>query len=65
MDLVLSAARERKLHRVELIVVQGNATALAMYERRGFVRTGEFKGEDGLDYFRMAADLTTPRDGAQ
>jgi ribosomal protein S18 acetylase RimI-like enzyme len=57
MDRVMAAARERGLGLVRLTVVQDNDVAWEMYERRGFVRCGEFTGEDGLDYFRMVANL--------
>ena len=54
MDLVMRVARERGLPRVLLTVVQDNDTARRMYERRGFVISGEFVSEDDrLPYHRM------------
>ena len=57
MDSVMKAARERGLKKVLLTVVQYNQVAWKMYEKRGFVKYGEFVGEDGLDYWRMVAEL--------
>jgi len=61
LDAVMAAARERRLAKVTLTVVQENDVARGMYERRGFVRTGALVGEDGLDYYRMQADLAHKR----
>lgn len=57
MDQVMAAARQLGLGQVLLTVVQGNHVAWGLYERRGFVRYGEFVGADGLDYYRMVAKL--------
>ncbi|MBC8230333.1 GNAT family N-acetyltransferase [bacterium] len=57
IDSVMKTARERGLKKVFLTVVQYNQVAWKMYEKRGFVKYGEFVGEDGLDYFRMVAEL--------
>ena len=57
MDQVMAAARRLGLSRVYLTVVQDNHVAWGLYERRGFVRYGEFVGEDGLAYYRMVATL--------
>ncbi len=57
MDSVMKTARERGLKKVLLTVVKDNPVAWQIYERRGFVKYGEFVGEDGLDYFRMVAKL--------
>lgn len=57
MDSVMEVARERRLKKVLLTAVQDNEVAWKLYEKRGFVKYGEFVGEDGLDYFRMAAEL--------
>lgn len=57
MDQVMAAARRLGLSKVYLTVVQGNHVAWGLYERRGFVRYGEFVGEDGLAYYRMVAVL--------
>ena len=64
-DAVLDAARARGIGKVELTVVQDNATAVAMYERRGFVKQREFVGDDGLPYYGMEVTLgPTQRSGA-
>ena len=57
MDGVLDAMRQRGLRKLYLTVVTDNARAWQMYTRRGFVRYDEFTGEDGLPYYRMAAEL--------
>ncbi len=57
IDSAMKTARERGLKKVLLTVVQDNQVAWQMYERRGFVKYGKFVGEDGLDYFRMVAEL--------
>ena len=53
IESVMETARERGLKKIFLTVVQYNQVAWNMYEKRGFVKYGEFVGEDGLDYFRM------------
>jgi GNAT superfamily N-acetyltransferase len=58
MDGVLDAARARGKTRIQLTVVQDNEKAWRMYERRGFVKSGEHTGSDGLAYFSMTADLS-------
>lgn len=58
MDRVLQAVCGRGLPKVFLTVVQDNEIAWKMYQKRGFVRYGEFVGQDGLPYFRMAAELS-------
>ena len=57
IDSVMNTARERGLKKVFLTVVQYNQVAWKLYEKRGFVKYGEFVGGDGLDYFRMVAEL--------
>jgi ribosomal protein S18 acetylase RimI-like enzyme len=57
MDRVMAAARRFGLGRVYLTVVQDNHVAWRLYERRGFVRYGEFVGDDELAYYRMVATL--------
>lgn len=57
IDSVMKEAHERGLKKVLLTVVQDNQVAWKMYEKRGFVKYGEFVGEDGVDYFRMVAEL--------
>ena len=60
MDGVMKAARERGLRKVFLTVVKDNEVAWKMYEKRGFVRDGEYyDAKDALPYFRMAAELET------
>jgi ribosomal protein S18 acetylase RimI-like enzyme len=54
MDRVLGTAQSLGVRVLYLTVVQDNYVAWQMYERRGFRRTGEFVGEDGLAYFKMA-----------
>lgn len=61
MDAVLEQAGSRNIPRIALTVVQDNDRARAMYERRGFVRTEGFTGEDGLPYYYMIRE-TTPRE---
>ena len=56
MQRVMDVAWSHGRPRMELTVVQDNAPASRMYERQGFVRTGEFVGGDGLPYFRMKAE---------
>jgi ribosomal protein S18 acetylase RimI-like enzyme len=57
IDSVMNTAREHGLKKVFLTVVQYNQVAWKLYEKRGFVKYGEFVGGDGLDYFRMVAEL--------
>ncbi len=54
---VMAWARGGAIPIVILTVVQDNVVARRLYERAGFVRTGEFVGEDGLPYYRMRARL--------
>jgi GNAT superfamily N-acetyltransferase len=54
MDRVLDVTRGLGVATLYLTVVQDNHVARQMYGRRGFRRTGEFVGEDGLAYFKMA-----------
>ena len=55
---VMAWARGQAIPIVYLTVVQDNAVAWRLYERAGFVRYGEFTGEDGLPYYRMRAALS-------
>ena len=57
MDRVIEVVHQRGLRKVFLTVVKDNQMAWKMYEKRGFVKYGDFVGEDGLDYWRMAAEL--------
>ena len=54
---MMQVARARQLPKVVLTVVQDNEVAWRLYASQGFVRYGEFVGDDGLPYYRMAADL--------
>jgi RimJ/RimL family protein N-acetyltransferase len=54
MGQVLDSIQSLGVQRLYLTVVQDNHVAWQMYERRGFRRTGEFVGEDGLPYLKMA-----------
>lgn len=53
MTAVMAWAREQALPKVELTVVTDNVVAQHLYEKQGFIRYGEFIGEDGLPYYRM------------
>ncbi len=53
---VMTWAHNAGLPRVLLTVVQDNAVAWRLYEKQGFVRYGEFVGDDGLPYYRMRAE---------
>jgi len=54
---VMTRARAARLPRVVLTVVQDNTIAWRLYEKQGFVRYGEFVGDDGLPYYRMRWDF--------
>ena len=54
---VMAWARDAGLPRVLLTVVQDNAVAWRLYENQGFVRYGDFVGDDGLPYYRMRAEI--------
>lgn len=54
---VMTWARAEQMPSVFLTVVQDNDVAHHLYEKQGFVKYGEFIGEDGLPYDRMRADL--------
>jgi len=58
MSRMMQVARARGMPRVFLTVVQDNEVAWRLYGSQGFVRYGEFIGDDGLPYYRMSADLT-------
>lgn len=59
MSRVMAWARDAAIPAILLTVVQDNVVAWRLYERAGFVRTGEFVGDDGLPYYRMRAQLTS------
>ena len=65
MDAVLAYAVQQGIPEVGLTVVCDNEKAQQMYERRGFVKTDRFIGDDGLSYYRMAADLSACSDRNQ
>ena len=52
---VMDWAQIHRIPKVYLTVVQDNVNAWRLYEKYGFVRYGEMVGEDGLPYFKMAA----------
>ena len=54
MARVLAACTDRKILKVNLIVVQDNARAQSLYRQMGFTITGIQVGSDGQDYFKMA-----------
>lgn len=56
MDRVLTVAREGRFKKVSLTVIEDNHLARRMYARRGFVKYGEFVGEDGFPYWRMVLE---------
>lgn len=57
MDAVMKFAVSAQIAQIKLTVVQENSNAWRMYQRRGFVITGEFLDKDGLMYFRMVNQL--------
>jgi ribosomal protein S18 acetylase RimI-like enzyme len=52
-EAVLAEMDARSVPVVHLTVVTDNAPAIHLYHSLGFVETGFFRGEDGLDYYRM------------
>ena len=60
---VMQTARELHLPAVYLTVVTDNTVAWRLYEKYGFVKYGEFVGEDGLPYFKMKAEVDGRRGG--
>ncbi|MEN6644261.1 MAG: GNAT family N-acetyltransferase [Armatimonadia bacterium] len=58
MDEIIAHARSLNKEAIELTVVHDNDRARALYERCGFVKTGNRKGSDGLDYLQMRLRLT-------
>ncbi len=59
MARVMNWAQSHALPEVHLTVVQDNEVAWRLYQKQGFVKTGEFTGDDGLLYFSMVATLIT------
>lgn len=53
MRTVMDWADDHNLPQVILTVVQDNGVAQHLYRQQGFVRYGEFVGDDGLPYDRM------------
>lgn len=55
LDAIARAARQRGCRALRLEVRSDNATAIALYERRGFRRIGSHAGyyEDGADALRL------------
>ncbi|MDP6380131.1 MAG: GNAT family N-acetyltransferase [Phycisphaerae bacterium] len=62
MDGIMETARRRGLRKVSLCVVNNNHVARQIYEKRGFVRCGDFVGKDGLDYLQLAVELQPEED---
>lgn len=62
MQAVMDKCRELGQEAVELIVIQDNARAQRLYERFGFVRTGEFVASSGQAFYRMVAELGERQD---
>lgn len=54
---VMGGARAMGLPTVYLTVVTDNAVAQHVYEKQGFVKYGEFTGDDGLPYFKMMINV--------
>lgn len=57
MQAVMDKCRALGQEAVELIVIQDNPRAQKLYERFGFVRTGEFESNTGQAFYRMVAEL--------
>lgn len=53
IDDIIEETRKRKIEEIFLTVVKYNHVALKLYESRGFIKYGEFVGDDGLAYWRM------------
>lgn len=61
-EAVLAWARERGFARVNLWVTDGNAAAIALYERMGFARSGgrgRLPSNPSLEIFEMALPLSS------
>jgi len=56
-EVVLAEMDARRILVVHLTVVTDNAPAIHLYQSLGFVETGSFQGEDGLEYYRMLRQL--------
>lgn len=67
IDYLIEVAQDKGCELLELEVIQGNHRAIALYERKGFVRFGErergIRLKDGsyLSEYLMYKDLTSPR----
>jgi len=57
MEAVCAEARRLGKAAIDLIVVQENVRARRLYERFGFVRTGELSTPGGVQFYEMVADL--------
>ena len=62
MTSVMDWARNYGLGEVHLTVVQDNVVAINLYQQYGFVKIGEFTGDDGQPYFRMVTSLHTNKE---
>lgn len=58
MQAVCDEARRLGKEAIDLIVIKSNERAQKLYERFGFVRTGERPGQDGQEFYEMVATLT-------
>lgn len=54
---VMSWVQRHQIPKVYLTVLQDNMAAWRLYEKHGFERYGEMIGEDGWQYFKMAAQF--------
>jgi RimJ/RimL family protein N-acetyltransferase len=57
MQAVMDKCRELGKAAVELIVIQDNPRAQRLYERFGFIRTGELVSDSGQAFYKMVAEL--------
>lgn len=56
-ESVLAEMDARNISVVYLTVVTDNDRAIHLYHSLGFGITGSFRGEDGLDYYRMQREI--------
>jgi RimJ/RimL family protein N-acetyltransferase len=57
MIALIQRARELDKEAIDLCHVVGNERAHRLYHGLGFIVTGHFRGQDGLDYVRMRLTL--------
>ena len=63
MQAVCDEARRLGKQAIDLIVVQENVRAAKLYERFGFVRTGEKTTPNGVKFYEMVAQLRDSASG--